>query len=133
MAKKIEQKGKSPIRPADASVFKKTPGQRGYNFIVKSQTTVSYLMGGIQTIPEQDTKNSVLDGSQYSQQTLNTIKGCLDIAGKNLEKQDVLSYLVDTFGEEQSQQILQEKKTMQQKLVQQYESIIRKKERRRII
>jgi len=112
MARAIEQTGKSPIRPANASVFKKTPGERGYNTIVKSQKTVKKLMVG----------------EQYSQQTLDTIKGCLSIIEKNLEKQDVLSYLVDSFGEEQTQQLLQEKTTMQQQLENQYRSIIRPKD-----
>lgn len=129
MAGAIEQLGKSPIRPAVASVFKKTTGERGYNTIVKSQKTASVLMEGNQTIPAQDAKQPVLDRPQpqYSQQTLDTIKGCLVIAKKNLEKQDVRSYLVDNFGEDQAQQILQEKTTAQQQLEQQYQSIIENK------
>ena len=120
----LPQKGPN-IRPADASVFKKTPGERGYNTIVKSQTSAQNLMGGRQAIPAADLEGPIPVDPKYSQQTLDMIKGCLDIAGKNLQREDVISYLTTTFGEESALQILQDRTATQQQLVQQYNSIIR--------
>jgi hypothetical protein len=120
----LPQKGPN-IRPADASVFKKAPGERGYNALVKSQTSAQNLMGGGRAISAADLEGPIPVGPEYSQQTLATIKGCLDISEKNLQREDVISYLVGTFGEEQAQQILQDRARLQQELVTQYNSIIK--------
>ena len=120
----LPQRGPN-IRPADASVFKKAPGERGYNALIKSQTSAQNLMGGERTISAADLEGPIPVGSEYSQQTLATIKGCLDISEKNLQREDVISYLVGTFGEEQAQQILQDRARLQQELVTQYNSIIK--------
>jgi len=126
MAREIRFPQKGPnIRPADASVFKKSPGNRGYNTIVKSQTSAQDLMGGRQVIPTADLEGPIPVDPRYSQQTLDMIKGCLDLAGKNLQREDVVLYLTTTFGEESALQILQDRTAIQQQLVQQYNSIIK--------
>jgi hypothetical protein len=126
MGKEIGLPQKGPnIRPADASVFKKTPGKRGYNALIKSQTSAQNLMGGEKAIPAADFEGPIPIGPKYSQQTLATIKGCLDISEKNLQREDVISYLVGAFGGEQAQQILQDRAKLQQELVAQYNSIIK--------
>jgi hypothetical protein len=126
MGKEIGLPQKGPnIRPADASVFKKAPGERGYNALVKSQTSAQNLMGGERAISAADLEGPRPDRPAYTEQTLATIKGCLDISEKNLQREDVISYLVGTFGEEQAQQILQDRARLQQELVAQYNSIIK--------
>ena len=89
----LPQKGPN-IRPADASVFKKTPGERGYNALIKSQTSAQNLMGGERAISAADLEGPRPDRPAYTEQTLATIKGCLDISEKNLQREDVISYLV---------------------------------------
>jgi hypothetical protein len=154
---------KSPrIRLADASAFKKAPGERKYNTIIKSHSTVQNLLGrksfpGIaasndsknytkaepDTITDNNLEDPVkvgpdtitdtaadndLDGpireeSRYTKQMLTTIQGCLDIAGKNLEDRSVQAYLTNTFGEDNAQQILQERISIQDQLEQLFERI----------
>ena len=64
----------------------------------------------------------------YTEQTLKMIKGCLDVAEKNLEDSLVSEYLVNVFGEEQANQILQERFSLQQQLKEQYSRIINPKD-----
>ena len=126
MGKEIGLPQKGPnIRPADASVFKKAPGEREYNTIVKLQSAAGNLMGGERAIPAAGLEGSRPDEPAYTEQTLAMIKGCLDITEINLKDESVQMYLVKTFGEEQAQQILQERTRLQQQLVQQYNNIIR--------
>jgi len=136
------------IRPANASVFKKTPSERKYNTIIKSHLTVQNLLEGSRPLPPNSFTNNDLDGPvkveprspsvpadgnnsnnpikeeiRYTKQTLTTIQGCLDIAGKNLEDESVQVYLINTFGETEAQQIFQERTSIQDQLEQLFEQI----------
>lgn len=115
------------IRPADASVFKKAPGEREYNTIVKLQSAAEDLMNA--RGPKENVANEgfipIGPTPTYTEQTLAMIKGCLDITEINLKDESVQAYLVTTFGEEQAQRILQERTSIQQQLVEQYNNIIR--------
>ena len=97
------------IRPADASVFKKPKDERKYNALVKSQSSADNLMNP--------------DIQEYPKQTLEMIKGCLNIADKNLKDPVTLTYLVKTYGEEQGNQILQDKELLQGQRVEDYNRI----------
>jgi hypothetical protein len=134
------------IRPADARAFKKTSGERKYNTIIKSHSTIQNLLGR-QSFPDTDAsndpKNSIgaelgtitdtaasndLDGpimaeSRYTKQMLTTIQGCLDTAEKHLGDTSVQVYLTNTFGEDNAQQILQESISIQEQLKQLFEQI----------
>jgi hypothetical protein len=144
MGKEIGLPQKGPkIRPADASVFKKSPGERKYNTIIKSHSTVQNLLEGRRPFSPDAAANNDLDGpvkvepgfpsdttdgpireeSRYTKQMLTTIQGCLDIAGKNLEDRSVQAYLTNTFGEDNAQQILQERISIQDQLKQLFERI----------
>jgi hypothetical protein len=165
------------IRLADASAFKKAPGERKYNTIIKSHSTVQNLLGrqsfpsiaasndsknytgvepdtitdnnledpvkvGPDTItdtaagndldgpireepgfPSDTTNSPIREESRYIKQMLTTIQGCLDIAGRNLEDRSVQAYLTNTFGEDNAQQILQERISIQDQLEQLFERI----------
>jgi hypothetical protein len=70
-----------------------------------------------------DLDGSIREESRYTKQMLTTIQGCLDIAGKNLEDRSVQAYLTNTFGEDNAQQILQERISTQDQLEQLFERI----------
>lgn len=128
------------IRLSDNSRFKKSKGERKYNTIVKFQSSAQNLMNGNKLpVPKEeaalppkseiDTERELIPiGPAYTKQTLEMIKGCLDVAGKNLEDSLVSEYLVKVFGEEQANQILQEISSMQQQLAEQYRRIINPKD-----
>ena len=121
------------IRLSDNSRFKKSKGERKYNTIVKFQSSAQNLMNGNQSPrPPQEVVNAEREltpiGPAYSEQTLKMIKGCLDVAGKNLEDSLVSEYLVKVFGEEQAKKILLERLSLQQQLSEQYSRIINPKD-----
>ena len=121
------------IRLSDNSRFKKPKDERKYNTIVKSQSSAQNLMNGNQSPrPPQEVVNAEREltpiGPAYSEQTLKMIKGCLDVARKNLEDSLVSEYLVKVFGEKQANQILQQKNELQSQLVEDYNKIIKRSE-----
>jgi hypothetical protein len=128
------------IRSSDISRFKKPKGERKYNAIVKFQSSAQNLMDGNKLPgPREEAalppKGEIGIGGEitpigpaYTKQTLEMIKGCLDVAGKNLEDSLVSEYLVKVFGEEQANQILQERSSFQQQLTEQYSRIINPKD-----
>jgi hypothetical protein len=121
------------IRSSDISRFKKPKGERKYNTIVKFQSSAQNLMDGNQPPrPPQEVVNAERElipiRPAYTEQTLKMIKGCLDVAKKNLEDSLVSEYLVKVFGEEQANQILQDRSSIQQQLAEQYRRIINPKD-----
>lgn len=110
MAGKITQPRKGPsIRPADASVFKKSRGERKYNAAVKFLNIVSQILNFRGDIPAD------LAGDQpgrpvfpeIDQKTIATIEGYFKLIENNLIDPLVLDHLNKSVGEEQAVQTLQ--------------------------
>jgi hypothetical protein len=121
------------IKQPNIDAFKKPQDERKYNTIVKSQSSAQDLMNRNQSPrPPQEAVNAERElipiRPAYTEQTLKMIKGCLDIADKNLKDPLVSEYLVKVFGEEQANQILQQKNELQSQLVEDYNEIIKRSE-----
>lgn len=103
------KEGPIGIRPADPSVFKKAPGERKYNAIVKSQSTAEQILQSIRIITEEQIK---------------IVGNCLDFVDNNIQNLIVLAYLTTIYGD-QANQVLQQMVDLQAQLRQQYNSIIK--------
>ena len=122
MAEEPKDKNPIKIKPVDPSVFKKSPGERGYNSVSKLQSSAQDLMGA-KVVPAENALAG--DGAKYTEQTLITIKGCLDTVDLKLKNSSVIGYLISAFGEEQAENILKQKSEIQLQLRDQYNSIIK--------
>jgi len=103
------KEGPIGIRPADPSVFKKAPGERKYNAIVKSQSTAQQILES---------------GQRFTEEQIKIIGDCLNFVDNNIQNPIVLDYLTTIYGEG-ANQVLQQMIDLQDQLRQQYNSIIK--------